>query len=182
MFKIVLRRADRDAGVPVTLEAASPAQAHDTRMIARVGEQRLELELERGDSGAGRLRVRNRVFPVYAARDGSFVHVWLGGRVHTLEIVPQTPRRAHEAAAGPRRDVLAAPMPGTVLRVEVVPGASVAAHQALVVLESMKMELSLSVPHAARVRDVRCRPGELVALGAVLLTLEEVPDGAVAAT
>jgi acetyl-CoA/propionyl-CoA carboxylase, biotin carboxylase, biotin carboxyl carrier protein len=66
-----------------------------------------------------------------------------------------------------------APMPGTVIRVHVEPGARVAARQPLVVLEAMKMETPLVSPYEATVRAVHVAEGDRVAGGAVLVELDE---------
>ena len=68
---------------------------------------------------------------------------------------------------------LTAPMPGTVLRVLVVPGERVEPRQSLVVLEAMKMETPVSSPYAATVRAVHVSEGERVAGGALLVELED---------
>ena len=64
-------------------------------------------------------------------------------------------------------------MPGTVLRVLVVPGDAVQARQPLVVLEAMKMETPVVSPYAAVVRTVHVQEGDQVAGGTVLVELEE---------
>jgi biotin carboxyl carrier protein len=64
-------------------------------------------------------------------------------------------------------------MPGTVIRVLVEPGATVAARQPLVVLEAMKMETPLVSPYGATVRAVHVGEGDRVAGGAVLVELDE---------
>jgi acetyl/propionyl-CoA carboxylase alpha subunit len=66
-----------------------------------------------------------------------------------------------------------APMPGTVIRVLVEPGAAVAARQPLVVLEAMKMETPLVSPYEATVRTVHVAEGDRVAGGAVLVELDK---------
>jgi biotin carboxyl carrier protein len=68
---------------------------------------------------------------------------------------------------------LVAPMPGTVIRVLVEPGAKVSARQPLVVLEAMKMETPLVSPYEATVRRVHVSEGDRVAGGAVLVELDE---------
>ena len=65
-------------------------------------------------------------------------------------------------------------MPGTVIRVLVEPGATVAARQPLVVLEAMKMETPLVSPYEATVRAVHVGEGDRVAGGAVLVELDGV--------
>ena len=79
-----------------------------------------------------------------------------------------------EAAGGALpAGALEAPMPGTVLRVDVAPGQAVQAGQTLVVLEAMKMELSVAAPVEGIVRDVHVTAGQLVARGQALVELEE---------
>jgi acetyl/propionyl-CoA carboxylase alpha subunit len=83
---------------------------------------------------------------------------------------------AEAAAAGSRsseQSDVAAPMPGTVIRVLVEPGARVAARQPLVVLEAMKMETPLVSPYEATVRAVHVSEGDRVARGAVVVELDE---------
>ena len=83
---------------------------------------------------------------------------------------------AAAAAHGPgvhEQSEVVAPMPGTVIRVLVEPGATVAARQPLVVLEAMKMETPLVSPYEATVRAVHVGEGDQVAGGAVLVELDE---------
>src|SRR5581483_4289695 len=77
------------------------------------------------------------------------------------------------AGGAQEQSVVTAPMPGTVIRVLVEPGAEVAARQPLVVLEAMKMETPLVSPYAATVRAVHVQEGDRVAGGAVLVELDE---------
>ena len=77
------------------------------------------------------------------------------------------------AAGAQKQSSVTAPMPGTVIRVLVEPGAEVAARQPLVVIEAMKMETPLVSPYAATVRTVHVSEGDRVAGGAVLVELEE---------
>ncbi len=64
-----------------------------------------------------------------------------------------------------------APMPGTVLRVDVGPGDSVRARQTLLVLEAMKMETPVSSPYDGTVDAVHVAAGDRVAGGALLVEL-----------
>jgi acetyl-CoA/propionyl-CoA carboxylase biotin carboxyl carrier protein len=76
-------------------------------------------------------------------------------------------------SGGHEQSEVVAPMPGTVIRVLVEPGATVAARQPLVVLEAMKMETPLVSPYEATVRAVHVAEGDRVAGGAVLVELDE---------
>ncbi len=78
-----------------------------------------------------------------------------------------------QGAGGHEQPELVAPMPGTVIRVLVEPGAAVAARQPLVVLEAMKMETPLVSPYEATVRPAHATEGDRVAGGAVLVELGE---------
>ena len=62
-------------------------------------------------------------------------------------------------------------MPGTVLAVAVAVGDEVTAHDPLVVLEAMKMEMPVLAPFTATVTAVHVAAGDQVASGAVLVEL-----------
>jgi acetyl/propionyl-CoA carboxylase alpha subunit len=75
------------------------------------------------------------------------------------------------AAQGGSSTVIA-PMPGTVIRVEVEAGAETRAREPLVVLEAMKMEIPVHSPFDGTVRTVHVAPGDRVAGGTPLVELE----------
>ena len=61
---------------------------------------------------------------------------------------------------------------GTVWKIEVKPGDSVAADQTVVILESMKMEMPVEAPSAGKVSAIRVRETQAVNEGDVLVVLE----------
>jgi acetyl/propionyl-CoA carboxylase alpha subunit len=88
---------------------------------------------------------------------------------------PDVDQAAHGAGRGgtAAQAALTAPMPGTVIRVLVGQGDSVAHRQPLLVLEAMKMETPLASPYDAVVKAVHVQEGDRVAGGALLVELEE---------
>jgi len=80
------------------------------------------------------------------------------------------PRRTLRAAGSAASEVIA-PMPATVVAVNVTPGGHVKKGDILVVLDAMKMEMPLRADADATVKAVRCKPGELVRADAVLIEL-----------
>jgi acetyl/propionyl-CoA carboxylase alpha subunit len=86
----------------------------------------------------------------------------------TLAERPRFPEPESASAPGS----LLAPMPGTVVRIEVAPGAPVAAGAPVVVLEAMKMEHTVVAPHDGTVTSVGVTAGQPVDVGTVLAVVE----------
>jgi biotin carboxyl carrier protein len=85
---------------------------------------------------------------------------------------PDVDVEAQRPGASQGESGVSAPMPGTVIRVEVAPGDAVRARQPLVVLEAMKMEIPVSSPFDGTVKAVHAAEGDRVAGGALLVDLE----------
>ena len=122
--------------------------------------------------GDGRWRVaaNGRQHVAYAVAAGDTVWVFLNGRTHIVD----TSRRGRTGRRSRHddHDALASPMPATVERITVEQGQSVAAGDVLIVLEAMKMELTIKAPRDGRVKAIACRAGELVKSGVQLIELE----------
>jgi acetyl-CoA carboxylase biotin carboxyl carrier protein len=67
---------------------------------------------------------------------------------------------------------LAAHITGTVVRIEKKPGDPVVPGEPVVILESMKMEMPLEAEGAGKVKEIRCKEGQAVNEGDVLVVLE----------
>lgn len=172
MFRVWLRHEQSDP-VEVSLERIALAQqdSHHAHLDGR----HVEVEIESPQPGAGWLRIGGRVYPFMVTECDGDLCVWLKGRKHKICRVDRTPRRATTGAAAGQQNELTAPMPGRVLKTLVEPGDEFEAHQPLIVIESMKMEMTISAPHAGRVKSISCVAGALVEMGAVLATLD-YPD------
>ncbi len=97
-------------------------------------------------------------------------------RLNLPDPPPAAPPSIDSVAAGhgpaPGESAVTAPMPGTVIRVEVEPGDVAQPRRPLVVLEAMKMEIPVSSPFGGTVIAVHVSAGDRVAGGALLVDLE----------
>ena len=82
-----------------------------------------------------------------------------------------TPAPAPAAAPVAGGEAVNAPMPGTILKVNVQPGQAVKAGEVLLVLEAMKMENEIMAPKAGTVAQVLVSKGSNVDTGAALVVL-----------
>jgi len=76
---------------------------------------------------------------------------------------------AYTKSAQASSDRIGAPMPGRVVLVKVKAGDSVSEGQELIVMEAMKMEITLKAPRATTIESVNATPGEFVEADAVLV-------------
>lgn len=173
MRKAMLRRPDEAEPIQIVLDRADELQ--HANYVATIGGKHIQVEIETADDRSGWLRIHGRVVPFRALRRENDVQVWLDGKMYTLQLAARTAQRVAGADAAGASNVLTAPMPGTVLKINVEAGAAFEAHQPLIVMESMKMEMTLSAPVSGRVRELLCDVGELVEMGELLARLE--PDG-----
>ncbi|MHB2021435.1 MAG: acyl-CoA carboxylase biotin carboxyl carrier protein subunit [Candidatus Xenobia bacterium] len=150
--------------------AGSPLVLHAT-----VTPEGVQLEAEQAQVVAlgrdrGVLFHQGHVFPWYATRQGARLCIWMRGRTWDVELLPEHASGAPVAMQTSGEVV--SPMPGSIVKVLVAEGDEVAAHQPLVIMESMKMELTVSAPMAGRVVKVSCQPGQLVDMNAALARVE----------
>jgi acetyl/propionyl-CoA carboxylase alpha subunit len=85
---------------------------------------------------------------------------------------PDIDVESHRPGAAHGASTVTAPMPGTVIRLEVGSGDTVRARQPLVVLEAMKMEIPVHSPFEGTVKAVHVAEGDRVAGGTLLVELE----------
>ena len=125
--------------------------------------------------GSLRISVDGRAVEGGFARDEGGLVVWvsLDGVSYRFE-KPSPPSAEGDAGAGASGGAsLVAPMPGTVVKVMVGEGDEVEEGQPLLVLEAMKMEQTVSAPHAGTVDALPYGEGEMVPGGAVLAEVNE---------
>jgi 3-methylcrotonyl-CoA carboxylase alpha subunit len=115
-----------------------------------------------------RLRLNGASHVVTVLCDASHVTVIAQGETYGFDVVDRlSPPSAAVAGAGR----VLAPIPGRIAAVLVAAGAVVARGQALVVLEAMKMEITLSAAAGGTVAAVRCATGDMVEEGRELVEI-----------
>jgi acetyl-CoA/propionyl-CoA carboxylase biotin carboxyl carrier protein len=95
-----------------------------------------------------------------------------GGGVGAVKKAPKrsAAKRAGAAASG---DALTAPMQGTIVKVAVSDGDTVAAGDLVVVLEAMKMEQPINAHKAGTITGLAAEPGAVVRSGAVICEVKD---------
>jgi propionyl-CoA carboxylase alpha chain len=181
----VVLSAEVEARAAARVLKTFPAGWRNSRMPAQrrilvLGEEETTVEYERARDGSvtvlGRparlgpetIELDGRAVPIEVNRAGDawWVHgPW--GDVAVAERSP-FPSSAIEEVSGS----LHAPMPGSVVSVEVSVGDSVRKGQTLVVLEAMKMEHPIGCPEDGVVSEVKVAAGDQVERGALLVVVE----------
>jgi acetyl-CoA/propionyl-CoA carboxylase biotin carboxyl carrier protein len=169
-------RVTGDAGVEWQLEPAGGKEVISVHVLGEPGHARVrageqELRMSASDAGEGRVRVeldgRARLWD--HAVLGAERWVAAGPDAFAYRLAELVVEGASAGAGG----ALEAPMPGSVLSVRVAAGDQVEQGDVLVVVESMKMELTLTAPHDATVHEVRVTEGDQVTQGQSLVELEQ---------
>ncbi|MFL5706803.1 MAG: acetyl/propionyl/methylcrotonyl-CoA carboxylase subunit alpha [Ktedonobacteraceae bacterium] len=100
--------------------------------------------------------------------------VFFRGQIYTLERhqPPTVEAAARDSNVTHIQKVLAAPMAGTIIKVQARDGDTVEQRQVLVILSAMKMEHSISAPYAGKVRRIYVQEGAVVKGGAAIVEME----------
>jgi biotin carboxyl carrier protein len=117
------------------------------------------------------------------ARSARAAEVSVNGRRYALEradVAAASGKAEVAAPSGPRarraqpgEGELRAPMAGLILRLDVAAGQRLAAGDAVLVLDAMKMENVIRTPHAGVVSELLVRDGQSVLTGALLAKIAE---------
>ena len=131
-----------------------------------------------------RLKINDKLYDVEVDDPtASPLAVTVNGKLYTVSV--ETPELKIEADSTPKpvaarktsatsvdstAKKIKAPMPGTILDINVKPGDNVSRGQQLCALEAMKMKSAIRSPHDGVVATVDVRSGQSVAHGDVLIT------------
>ncbi len=169
----MLQHSSQPEPLSVSIEKVADGSPHDFR-VALDG-RTLDAEIELAADGSGWIRMGGKVVRFFGNRRSDDVQVWYGGQVYDFKKIDANGPNAAKAG-GAMMPELIAPMPGTILRILVADGDSLSAHQPLIIMESMKMEMTISAPAVGRVKEITCSEGELVEMGALLVRLDHTVE------
>ena len=146
--------------------------SHDGRsMILNTPDGAIPCQLDAAEAPGGyTLRVRGRTYDMRVAvgPDATFVH--LNGRTFAIGRVDPAERLAGNDG-GAVDDRIVAPMPGVVVSVNAKAGDQVKEGQPLLVIESMKLETSLTAPRDGVIAEIPFAAGDSFGLKATLVQL-----------
>ncbi len=163
-----------EASRPVTLHFAGGQRR--ARVIAKgrtlfdvaFDDRTIPVRLLEGDDVSRRVEIGGRQSHVDIFETSSDVTLFLDGQTHHFHRLDLLDGREEAVAGGDR---VVAPMPGLVKIVRVREGETVAKGQALIVMEAMKMELTLTAARDGIVESLHIGEGDQTSESAVLLLL-----------
>jgi 3-methylcrotonyl-CoA carboxylase alpha subunit len=123
----------------------------------------------RHDGDVLSLRLDDRALRLRVHRAGHMLEVQRDGTRHAFAL---TPAYVDATSSANNDDAVRAPMPGRVVLVQASVGSAVEAGAVLLVMEAMKMELSLRAPRAGMVVAIQAAAGEFVEADSVLIRLD----------
>ncbi len=102
--------------------------------------------------------------------------VWFQGATHSVVITDpkakKSGRRSGSVKSTSDSPDIKAPMPGTILQIKAAVGDTVTAGQTLLIMESMKMEMTLKAATDGVVKEICCQDGQMVDMGTVLIQIQ----------
>lgn len=151
------------------LELSRSASGYRLHLANRV----IEIDLKTGADGRAWLTLGDQHVEVAIATRGDDVFIHLDGEAYQLRYEHPLKRLA-EAGQGSAEDSVRAPMPGSIVLVQVKAGDAVSKGQTLLVMESMKMETTITAPRDGVIAAVTYDKGQTFDRDALLLSLEAV--------
>ena len=159
--------------------ALADGEAHDVELVRSGEESTIWIDgtahpiRTRSDGAQAEMTVDDRTERIFLARERDTVFVHAFGRAWRLEVTDPVEQSLASATGS---DAATAPMPGTVVEIAVAAGDDVRAGQPLAVIESMKMQTTITAWRAGRVARVVLAAGDTFDTGAPLVVLESLGE------
>ncbi len=125
-----------------------------------------------GKTGLGTLTIADQSLKFAQVETPEGVVLRLGGRTYSAELLAEG-----EASDNMASSNLHAPMPGAVVAIDVAIGDTVATGDAILTIESMKLQMVLSAPRAGIVENILVAEGESFGKDQLLANLADETEG-----
>ncbi len=119
------------------------------------------------------ITVDGQHFQVWRVLDGDTVWVHIGGRVFTVDVSNDMAQSNLNDESG---NEIRSDMPGMVVEIHTSEGATVAPGDAILTIESMKMQIIVHAPRAGKIDRIHFQTNTAFEKGAVLVSLESSTD------
>ena len=139
-----------------------------------IGDKNYIVKAESLSNGTLAFFVDARSYVAHVSRAAGGSRIALGGSNFFVEGDADDGGRQSTGGSAHSDGKIESPMPGNIISVQVSEGDAVEADQAVVVIESMKMQNEINSPVAGQVARVHCSVGDQVNFGEVLV--EITPD------
>lgn len=146
-----------------------------TRMRLHFPGRDLTVSLERKQENHYWIRIGSQVLKIWGITDRSEVLLDLDGHLIRFRRMDILDRRFIDSAGkrnGEEKNDITAPLNGRIVQINVKEGDTVEEGEALVVIESMKMENKILASRAARIKNIGIAVGEQVLANQLMITLE----------
>lgn len=157
-------------------EHAAQVRRKGSGAVIQLGEKEFQAALHPLGDGEYRLELDGNSERVWVVTRGDRAYVHAAGANWEVTRIDPLEKLAGAAGAG-AADRAEAPMPGTVVRVEVKPGEKVRRGQTLMVIESMKLETSINAWRDGVVAEIHQQAGATFERRAPLIALEPEASG-----
>ncbi len=173
MNKIVLAHNNEESEMITQIE-----KIKENQFAVIVNDIRYLLQLNLGADGSACAKdlTTNTIIPFYYLLKDDKVELWLNGKTYIIKKLDTKKKTIQNVSSSQpmiSSGIITAPMPGMILKILTETGANVKANVPLVIMESMKMELTITSPLDGIVTDIDCIIGQIVEMNAVLIKLEK---------
>lgn len=177
-------RASGAAGIQIEIDGKLrrldlTLNADDDSWVAALDGLAVKVDAELVQPGILSLIIAGHAFRCVLDEGPTETAIQVSGERHIFSVEDPrslTARRRKSGTAGGQQ-VIKAPMPGRIVRLLVVQGEQVAAHQGVVVIEAMKMQNELKATRAGAIAEIKTEAGATVGAGEILLVIEEQHSG-----
>jgi len=137
------------------------------------------IKLDNHQASSNRLTMflqNNQPFELELSKDNGVYDCWLNSRLTQCEVIDEKTARyaglmGVTAGAG-KANVLKAPMPGLIVKVEALIDQEVKKGDGLIIIEAMKMENELKAAHSGKVKAIKVQSGQPVEKNQILIEFE----------